>query len=531
MENSVYYLCIFFFTKLTLKEKRRMGNSYFLVVLGILLAKGLGFYRDMVFAGTFGTGVMADIYFQVYGLVNLIFTGIGVALSTLVIKNLNKAENAGQEKAYAARFLQKSAALLVLAAGSMAIFARQIVGIILPEISGEALSVAVKLTYIMLPSLVFVVIAYIISGVLQNEKVYFITAIMSLPFNVAIIISLFIPNVSVLWVGVVTTIGWFLHIAILLPAFYKKGYRLWARGTFGKNKKEKSPEILWIFISNMMFQLCFYTDRAFVSGNEGMAATFNYASNLFITVSSVFVVAMSTVVFPAISKNYEEGHTKYVNSLLQYILTIMVAIFLPFLLTVGFFGKDIIRLLYERGSFTAESTLSVSVIFLVYSLGILGYVSQELFNKVLYLAGKYKYSVIGTVAVVFLNALINIAIRALVPEVPFYETGLTAPAFFTAASSSLLLTGYAVLVAIGIRRVVGPYFTKPLLITLAKIFLAGGLAWGTYFVFRLALPALTHGRITFLLPLGASGAVYLIALYLTGVVKQLIQKEKRENAV
>ncbi len=515
---------------LEFKEKRRMGNSYFLVVLGIVLAKGLGFYRDMVFAGTFGTGVMADIYFQVYGLVNLIFTGIGVALSTLIIKNLNKAENVGQEKAYAARFLQKSAGFLVLAAGLMAIFARQIVGIILPEISGEALSVAVKLTYIMLPSLVFVVIAYIISGVLQNEKVYFITAIMSLPFNVAIIASLFIPGVSVLTVGAVTTVGWFLHIAILLPAFYKKGYKLLARDAYVQNKKEKSPEILWIFVSNMMFQLCFYTDRAFVSGNPGMAATFNYASNLFITVSSVFVVAMSTVVFPSISKNYEEGHMQYVNSLLQYILTSMAAIFLPFLLSVGFFGKDIIRLLYERGSFTPEATLSVSVIFLVYSLGILGYVSQELFNKVLYLAGKYKYSVIGTAAVVFLNVLVNVFIRAFVPEVPFYETGLTAPAFFTAATSSVFLTGYAVLVAVGIRRVVGPYFTKSLRITLGKIFLAGGLACSTYFVCRALLPSLVHGYITFLLPLGACGAVYLFALYKLGVLKQLMQKEKRENA-
>jgi len=62
------------------------GNAYIMVVLGILLAKGLGFYRDMVFAGVFGTGTGADIYFQVFGLVNLIFTGIGVALSTLVKK-------------------------------------------------------------------------------------------------------------------------------------------------------------------------------------------------------------------------------------------------------------------------------------------------------------------------------------------------------------------------------------------------------------------------------------------------------------
>ena len=77
-----------------------IGSAYIMVVLGIIIAKGLGFYRDMVFASVFGTGAEADIYFQVFGLVNLIFTGIGVALSTLGIKNMNMAQNIGYEKAY-----------------------------------------------------------------------------------------------------------------------------------------------------------------------------------------------------------------------------------------------------------------------------------------------------------------------------------------------------------------------------------------------------------------------------------------------
>lgn len=504
-----------------------MGNAYFLVVIGILLAKAIGFYRDMVFAGVFGTGVEADIYFQVFGLVNLIFTGIGVALSTLVIKNMNKAENFGKEKAYASNFLRKSFMYLSIAVIIMALFAKQIVGIILPELQGENLALAIRLTYVMLPSLIFVVIAYIISGILQNEKVYFITAIMSLPFNIAIILALMVPSISVFSVGVVTTIGWFLHVGILLPAFYKKGYRFTKAFSKTSERNGKNPEILWIFISNMMFQLCFYIDRAFVSTDLGMASTFNYASNLFITVSSVFVVAMSTVVFPSISKNYEEGQIEYVNGLLQYIVTIMAAIFLPFLLVVKFFGTDIIRLLYERGSFTPQSTIAVSSIFFVYSLGILGYVSQELFNKVLYLAGKYKYSVTGTITVILVNIVTNVLIKAFVPDAYFLNTGLSASAFFTSLSTSLFLTLYAVMVAFAIKKVVGSYFSKELLEDLAKIFVSGILAVVVYAMFNLFAANFTHGYITFIIPLGACGIVYIISLALTGVLKKMIKKEKK----
>ena len=282
-----------------------IGSAYIMVVLGILLAKGVGFYRDMVFAGAFGTAVESDIYFQVFGLVNLIFTGIGVALSTLVIKNLNKSENVGREKEYAASFIRKSVLFLALAALVLGLLAKPIVGVILPEISGADFALAVNMMYIMLPSLVFVVLAYIFSGLLQNKKVYFITSIMSLPFNAVIILTLFMKNVSIITVAVVTTIGWFLQVAIQMPAFFKNGYSLTARsqskGADRAKKHAGSPELIWIFISNMMFQLCVYIDRAFVSSTEGMASTFNYASNLFITIASVFVVAMSTVVFPSIS--------------------------------------------------------------------------------------------------------------------------------------------------------------------------------------------------------------------------------------
>ncbi len=501
-----------------------MGSAYFMVVLGILLAKCIGFYRDMVFAGVFGTSVESDIYFQVFGLVNLIFTGIGVALSTLVIKNINKTENAGREKAYAAQFLRKSFLCLIPAVALMAIFAKNIVGIILPNLSGADLALAVRMMYVMIPSLVFVVIAYIISGLLQNERVYFVTAIMSLPFNVAIILSLFVPDISIFTVGIVTTIGWFFHIAILLPAFYKKGYSFSKKKDTFAGKGEKNLEIFWIFISNMMFQLCFYTDRAFVSGDAGMASTFNYASNLFITISSVFVVAMSTVVFPSISKNYEEGNVDYVNELLRYIIKIMVAIFLPFLLVISLFGTDVIRLVYERGSFTSESTQAVSSILLIYSLGILGYVSQELFNKILYLAGKYRYCVIGTIAVILLNFVSNILIANSVPQVPFGSTGLTKTAFAIACITSLFLTLYAILIAIGIRKVVGAYWKKDLLSDIGKILFSGVLALLVYMGFNAILPELTHGYITFIIPLLACGVVYLGSLFATGVLMRLIKK-------
>ncbi len=503
-----------------------MGNAYVMVVLGIILAKGIGFFREILFSGTFGTGVEADIYFQVFNIVNLIFAGIGVALSTLVIKNMNKAENSGNEKAYVASFLKKSFLVLTGVAILVCVFAKPIVtGLLLPGLDARYIGLAVKLMYIMAPSLIFVVTAYIISGVLQNEKVFFITAIMSLPFNAVIIASLLVPDVSMITVAAITTLGWFLHIAILLPPFFKKGYSLSLKVKTVLSK-DKSPEILWIFISNMMFQLLFYTDRAFVSGTDGMASTLSYASNLFVIIASIFVVAMSTVFFPAISKNYEEGQIEYVNGLVKYIITVMAAIFLPYLLVAGIFGQDIIRLLYERDAFTPEATKAVSSVLFIYSLGVFGYIAQELFNKILYLAGKYRYCVLGTICTVIINIICNFIIGRTAPETEFLNTGISSKVFGISVSSSVFLILYAAMVFIAIKKVVGKYFTKDLLFDLIKILLSGILAFIVFLVFKFLTPSLIHGKITFIIPLAVCGVTYIVSLLISGVLMRLIKKER-----
>ncbi len=494
------------------------GMAYVMVVLGILIAKGLGFFRDIIFASAFGATTETDMYFQIFGLVNLIFTGIGVALSTLVIKQLNKTENDTEEKkkAYVSRFITKSSLIIAFVTVLLYIFAKPCVRVLLPGLEAADFEKAVRLMYIMLPSFLFVVIAYIISGVLQNLRIFFITSVMSLPFNCIIIASLFLPDVNIFTVGVVTTIGWFLHIAVQLPSFYTKGYRLFSLKEMGVRSGGNNREIIYIFISNMMFQLCFMIDKAFVSGEQGVATTINYASNLFITISSVFVVAMSNVVFPSISKNYEEKNIAYVRSLLKYIMTVMFAIFVPFILTVSCFGTNIIQILYERGEFTSDLTHTTALLFAIYTLGAFGYLCQELFNKILYLGSKYSFTVIGTVLVVGLKPVIN---RLVLPY----------GAVAIATTTTVLFTLYAITIFLAIRKVVGNYLDGELGKNLLKILSAGAMAFAVFVLFKAFSPNLLSGKFTFIIPLLLCGLAYCGVLVLSGLVKTVLQGRNSET--
>ena len=274
----------------------------------------------------------------------------------------------------------------------------------------------------------------------------------------------------------------------------------------------KNSEIIWIFISNMMFQVCFIIDKAFVSSDTGAASTINYASNLFITIASVFVVAMSNVVFPSISKNYEEGNIEYVKSLLQNMIIIMLSIFVPFILVTSCFGTNVISLLYERGEFTKELAKTTGVLFAVYTLGAFGYVCQELFNKILYLDGKYSYTVIGTIAVIALKPLINIFAGSY---------GVVA----IAATTTVLFTIYAVNIALAMKKVTGNYMDRALGINVLKILFAGVCAFVVFTICKIILPALTEDRILFLIPLVLCGVVYCAVLMLSGIAKVILKSK------
>lgn len=503
-----------------------MANTYILVVMGILLAKAGGFLRDAVFASSFGTNAEADIYLSIFGVASLIFTAIGSALSTLVIKNVNKSvySRGDDQKYYAAHFIRQISLIIIGITVLLYIFAKPLVKLLLPALDEAGAQTAQTIMYIMLPSFLFIAVAYMMSGLLQNRRVFFTPSVMSLPYNVIVICALFLGVRDIVTISMITTFGWFLHIVILLPDFYRKGYSFFASDKSVEKGSgfDSVKETFFIFISGLMFQLCFMIDKVFASYDTGMASTLSYASNLFITVSGVFVVAMSSVVFPAISQNFEHGEMDYVRELLRYIIKLMMSIFAFYLVAVLFFGEDIIRILYERGAFTAESTKMVGEAFVIYSFGIFGYLAQNILNKIFYLAGRYKLTVLGAIGVVCIKLIVDI----------FMPNGLGAN--FTAITSTVLLTLYAVFIAVKLKDIIGDYLTSELALTVGKIAASAlGSALAAALAKHIVPQSVQDSTFGFIVPLVLSLCVYAAMMFVLGVLKDLfttpLSKSSKES--
>jgi putative peptidoglycan lipid II flippase len=486
------------------------GSTYLLMVFGILIAKGLGFGRNIFFASAFGASGLTDIYFQIFGIATFIFTGIGTALSTLVIKNLNKEENCTPyaQKHYVSYFIQKISLIIIAVLAVMYLAAGPIVRLLLPGLDPSLYEAARQMLYIMLPSGLFIVVAYIMSGVLQNSNVFFITSIMSLPYNVIIIGALLLAKPDIFAISWITTLGWFLHIAILLPDFYRKGFRFFYRN---KNQtsalvKQRNLEVFYIFISSMMFQVCFMLDKAAVSHITGAGTTINYANTFFVTIASIFVVAMSNASFPSISKNYESGNGEAIKETTRQLILLLFIIIIPFLIFAFFFGQETIALLYERGEFTSDLTKETALLFFINTLGIFGYVCQDLFNKFLYLGSRYFFPVVGSISIILLKWISNqfIADYGVIP---------------VSIATTILLTVYAIVIFLAMLKVTGNFLSRSFGINLLKVFIAGLVATGICLLFDWFFPHLPGGKIAFILPLFLCFALYIAILWICGVLK------------
>lgn len=492
-----------------------LSISYILMVVGILLAKAMGFVRELFLGNNFGTGLTMDIYAQIFSVASVIFTAFGVALSTFVIKSINNKmiQDETEEQEFVGFFFKY--ALLFSLAFTIGLYALSypLTKLLLPGLSPSDFSVALKLFWIMLPSLTFIVLTYTAMGLLQNKNKFFITSVVSFPFNLILICSMLLGVRDIYTLGAVTTLGWAAHFVFLLPSLLKQNYKLWSNTNQKEKLKSVNPtEILFILISNMVFQFLFIIDKSFASANEGFPSAIHYSSTLFTTVSSIFLVAMSAVFFPSVTKAMKENDTPRINSLIRYALTFMFAIFVPFLMIVGIYHRDIITLLYLRGEFTMESVNLVAPAFLLYAFCVFGYITQELLFKIFYAKGKYKLTVISAVSILVFNVVANFIFRG---------------SFFgIVGSTTVICLVFAGVMFYWLTKEANGFIDKIFLKNLGTIILSSLIFIPVHFMFKYTIGY--ANKAAFVLPVAISAVLYLAVLYSTKILK-LILTAKEEK--
>ncbi len=485
---------------------QKTGRAFIGVSAVIFISKIIGFARDIVFASFFGTTILADLFQLIFSFPGYLFASVGNALSSVNIPDLTYYIN-NRTRQERNEYLSNLFAQITLIATALVligiVFAPALTGLIAPGLSNDVTDLAVLLTRIMLPTLLFVSLTYVAAGVLQVHGHFLLSASISIPFNILVIASLFIKGNDLIILGYVTTLGWLLQFLIQVPVLFKEKYHFWGKINFrNEHTRLLFKQLLPILLGNSLLQLCLIIDRRFATHLPvGTTAAVGFGSNLFVTVTSVFIVAMATVVFPRLSQYCLDGETERIRGLLRNIFQILLFILVPYLILVLFYNRELIALVYQRGAFTGESTSITSLAFLGYSLGVAGYACQEIFNRVYYALKKFHIPMKASLFCVALKVGLDLLL---------YRThGIIG----ISISTSLVMLIYAIIIGSLLSREIGSFLGKAL---------------GSFLMYLLMpvsamIAVILLGQwlncdgLKFILPLTISGLVYVGVAYITPI--------------
>ncbi|GAA0091761.1 murein biosynthesis integral membrane protein MurJ [Paraclostridium bifermentans] len=391
-----------------------IAKSTFLLMLATMLAKILGFAREITLMYTYGTSAYSDVYITSMNIPLALFSSIGAALVTTFIPIYHESlQDGGEKNAY--KFTNNILNIVLILSIILSIigyvFAEPLVKLFAMKFEGEKLLLTVQFVRIMMPGILFIGMSNIMVSYLQIKDSFTIPGLIALPNNIVIIVSIIISyitkNLYILAIG--SLIGMISQFIFLIPFAIKKGYKF--KLIFNLRDKYLKKMIFLVgpvFIGVAVNQINVMVDRSLASSfGDGIISALNSANRLNLFVTGLFISTIGAVIYPTLSKlstnnNREEFSEAIVKSLNSIILLI-----LPITIGAIVLATPIVKVLFERGAFDDRSTQLTSTALIFYSIGMIGFGLRDILSKVFYSIKDTKTPMINGIIAMILNVILN----------------------------------------------------------------------------------------------------------------------------
>ena len=383
---------------------KKTKTTALVLMLIILTSKITGFFRDIVLAQTFGAGEITDAYLTALNIPVVLFDGISAALGTTFIPIYFKIKSSkGQEEVnkFTSNILNIVILISLVFVLLGVIFAPYIVKIFAVGFKGDVFDLTVNYSKILIFSMVFIAINGLVSSYLVASGNVYISGAITIIF----------ASVTESYVMVYgTLIAYIAQLLFQLPLLIKKGYK--HRLTVNL-RDENIRQILFlvipVFIGSYINQINAVVNRTLASTlDSGSITALNYANKLNMFAVGVIAVAISTIMYPILSKLASEGNKKLFKINISKSINMIVIIMLPIMVVMTTFSTEIVKVLFEEGSFNSHDTYLTSTALFFYSIGILAYGLKELLAKSFYSLQDTKTPVRNATISVVINIVFSI---------------------------------------------------------------------------------------------------------------------------
>lgn len=378
----------------------------------------LGLVREQIMAAYFGASGLTDAFLVAYRIPNLLRDLLAEgAFSSAFVPTFTEAN---QESPSAGRTLLWE--LFFILGGITSVisvlifgFAPELITLFAPSFVAdpEKFQLTVTLTRIMCPFLFFISLAALFMGALNSLRVFFVPALAPASYNVmSILAMLFLAgwldrqgHSPVLSLGWGAMLGGFMQALVQLPLLIKRGYAPVWPGKLGSRRAWKvigllGPGLLGFAAAqiNLLVNTVLATSAA-----VGATSWLNYAFRLFqlpVGILSVSIGNSNLVHFSAAWKRGEKESALSSLSSSYYLSFLSV---LPAMALLYTLSDETVRLIFERGRFTADSTHMTALALRMYVLGLPLYSLYKIWVPTFYAIDRQRVPVLSSLVSVFLN--------------------------------------------------------------------------------------------------------------------------------
>ena len=344
-----------------------LARDSLVVGLATVLARLLGFARDMLIARALGAGPIADAFLVAFRLPNMFRRVLSEGgLNAPFVPVYLKAKADGGDEA-ASRFAGEAlanfaAALLILVALTEMIAPWLVLGLAGGFRDAPlTYQLAQSYTRLALPFVAFTVLASLVAAILNAEKRFVVAAFAQVALSVVLISALLLTE----WQGqtpyrTAKTLAWsvslagFCHLVIVLWAL---GWRApgWPRLRFGFSPSMRRMLILGgpALLASATSQFVLLVATQIASAQPGAVSWLYYADRIFQLPLGFVAVAMGVVLLPEIAARENEGDRDGARRTVDGALAFGLLLAIPAAGALMLLAEPIVSVLFERGRFHA----------------------------------------------------------------------------------------------------------------------------------------------------------------------------------
>ena len=482
------------------------------VMLVTLLGKVMGLYRDRLLAVHYGVTMEANAFFTASRIPRVFFDAVfASAIASCFIPVFSeRLEKKGREAAhrFAGVFLTMIALLTAALTALGMLFPQALVAVFADYSDPATSTLAAALTRIMFPTVVFSGVAFSLVGILQAMDHFTAPALMSAASNLVIILYfLFLDkSLGVYGLAAAYLAGWLLQGLIQVPPLRRLGFRYRPGLELRSEGMRKVFALMGpVMVSTWVQPINLVINSRFGSrlyDGAGVAAL-EYSTNLYLVIAGTFVLSITNVIFPKLSRLTAGGRQGDFQDTVRQTLHSTLFFVLPMMAGLMAVARPLVSFLYGDGEFDEFSVGITSAALVWVSLGMAGYAVQNILSRACFARQEGRAPLIAGAVSIGVNLLLCALLAG-----PLEITGL---ALASAASSTV----YALLLLIPMARTSPGTLDRRLgadvLKMLAAAAVMGACAVGLLAVLPGVLPG---GKLGELIALGACALTGVIVYFL-----------------